>query len=299
MASPARIYIPGELLDISVGLTQRQWLFNGSPTPVEDGFISDPGSASNAIITPNFTNGPLQISVSIDRLNSSDGHSQELYNEKLLGSVLVPKGASTHFALNPNFFNVSFENKEIGAKGKRYTISGRGYRVHELANRRVTLVDGCITGTINMLPLGPEDNFGGRFLIDNRSSQTVFLKVAAESTAYRKSEQQIKMEQQSRNPDRGGRLIDEAIIRAGGKEYFRPPPIRYLVTATDPCAIPTQRYMQVTLNVDNYVELASVQATIGQVVSFFADPSGDGAVQASVSDATKVKFVNSDIVKTM
>lgn len=295
----SRIYTPGELLDLSAGLTEQQWVRNKWPVPVEDGFIRDPGSASNAIICANFTDKPIQVSVSIDRSNTLDEMQPELYNEKLLGSVIIYKGTSTHFALNPNFFIVSFETHEIGVRGKRYVISGRGYRLHELANRRLTFVDGSVTGSVKIIQPGPEDNFGGRFLLDNRSSQTLYVKVVAEATAYRKSDQQINQEQMNRNPDRGGRVIDDAIIRAGCKEFFKPPPIKYLITATDPTAIPSrQRFLQVTLDRDNYVEMATASATIGQVVAFFADPSGDGAVGVAVTDASRVKFVCSDIVKT-
>jgi len=300
----SKYYICGQRYNASIGITPTQ--FNdpqiyANSVPVEQGFLSDPDSASSAIIVVNLTGRSIVVALDRPNPNARDANDDSRENQIEEGAFELPKGQSGHFNVDPCLTILNLNADVPSETGGRKTITGPGWSLSDLEDTAITIKNGVPDGLRFIVVQNANLN---RFCtIFNASDHQVTVSIKRSESVFGRATDQEEKEKSDRRPDMGDDPKFSRVLKAGGKLHLDSPAQVYKCRAlqtnvqTDQ---PADGYFvsdEVVPSVDDYVEYvnAAADAVAGQVVVFLLDTDGETIV-SQVLDDSEVKYVTQKIV---
>jgi len=302
-SSPGTFYVPSEFYDCTRGTTQSIFEAAGGmakSVPYEDGFISCPSALHRSVGCVNISGKDISVVLNRDkRVNKDLPTARE--NEKEINGFFLPNGESSHFNIPPFCYHVTVSEFVESENGGKKWLTREGFPLTQIQDQVITYSDGAAEGVVDdAISTG---HLGHYAWVNNYTLNRIQVTVSKSATAYPQSRAQIQESKVSRQPDKGGEIVEQVEICAGATWHFKLPPRLYTMRALEPPSIENGQDSIMGQDsrvpaVTDYVQLCESNCVAGQIVVFLADTARNGGIRCKTYNAGELKLVSSTIVQT-
>jgi len=296
-------YQAGKVYDIRGGATSED-LFNKLKIsiPVEEGFITHPDRAKNAIMYTNLTKCPFTFSLFEARKDKTNQDNWDPNHQ--IDEVTLDPGESSHSPLPPVGFIVSLDVTIDQQHGQARWFSAEGFRMEHLSGYTFTINsrDNFESFTVDINKNNTNNPFA---VFNNQSTKDIKIFITRPKTAYPLSNEEEDRLLGARDPDPGHDVFDQDLIKQGEVLRLIIPARKFWVNVTEPKDVSKgtglrlfSRTSQVQQEYDSkdFVSAAGSWTYRGQCAILTLGNGITDGVRLEVIDSSKVRFVSGKIV---